>query len=149
MSEPSNHLFHNNTALGLQAGSLPTVPGGSSFAKPRLPLSTLSAVGGWRPAFLLRLLLLTWIITKLLCFPLWLGDRDFPTVPVHDLLLQVRVYWHAILFWAAIGLMAVGILVPQRKLLAAILLLEVLSCLLDRHPCGRRRHPATAECTAG
>ena len=54
-------------------------------------------------------------------------------MPVHDLLLQVRVYWHAILFWVAIGLMAVGILVPQRKLLGAILLLEILSCLLDQN----------------
>ena len=82
---------------------------------------------------LLSLLLLVWIISKFLCFPLWLGDRDFPLVPVHDVLLQLPVYVQALFFWISCFLMAFGILFPNRKMLTAILLLEVSSCLLDQN----------------
>lgn len=93
----------------------------------------LPAVGSLQPAILLRLVILTWIITKFICYPLWMGDRDFPIVPVHDFLLLLPAYWHAILFWGSLFFMAAAVVFPRKKLLAAIVLLELLSSLLDQN----------------
>lgn len=84
-------------------------------------------------SLLLPLVLVTWIVTKLICYPLWLADRDFPTVPVHDMLLQVPAYWHSILCWVALALMALACLRPGKKILVMIVLLELASCLLDQN----------------
>lgn len=113
---------------------------GLFYSTPRQRLHTLptgqaglSGIGSLQPALLLHLVLFTWIITKFICYPLWLGDRDFPIVPVHDILLQLPAYWHAMLFWGTVFLMAAGIVFPRKKIMAAIVLLELISCLLDQN----------------
>jgi len=93
----------------------------------------LPAVGSLQPAFLLRLVILTWIITKFICYPLWMGDRDFFIVPVHDILLQLPAYWHAMLFWGSLVFMAAVVIFPRKKLVAVIVILEFLSCMLDQN----------------
>ncbi len=82
---------------------------------------------------LLRLVLLTWIITKFICYPLWMGDRDFPLVPVTEGLMHLPAYWHAVLFWVSLLLMAVTVIFPGRKWAAAVVVLEMMLCLLDQN----------------
>ena len=86
-----------------------------------------------RPQLILRLLLLCWVITKWICFPLWLADRNFPTAPVWDSLLNLPIYWHAVLFYFSLVLMVVYIIFPNKKIITTLLLLEILSCLLDQN----------------
>ena len=86
-----------------------------------------------RPQLILRLLLFTWVITKWICFPLWLADRNFPTAPLWDGLLNLPLYWHAVLFYFSLVLMLVYIIFPNKKIITILLLLEILSCLLDQN----------------
>jgi hypothetical protein len=85
-----------------------------------------------KPALIVRLLLLCWIVTKLLCYPLWLGERFFPMVPVHSILSAVPLYWHQVLLWSALFFMLLCLVFPGRKLALFILIPELLSCLLDQ-----------------
>lgn len=82
---------------------------------------------------LIRLLLLCWIVSKIICYQLWMGDRDFPIVPVLDGLLLLPAYWHNVSCWASLLLMAVACIKPGRKILLAIVVLELFSCLLDQN----------------
>lgn len=82
---------------------------------------------------LLKLILVTWIISKAICYVLWMGNREFPLVPVWDALLAVPLWVHFALFVSAMALMVLSILMPKKPLLWLILLFEILSCLLDQN----------------
>lgn len=83
--------------------------------------------------FLLRLIFLTWIISKAICFPLWMGYREFPLVPVWDGFSVIPAWVHFALFVTSMALMALSIIVPRKLFIRIILILEILSCLLDQN----------------
>ena len=74
-----------------------------------------------------------WIITKLLCYNLWLAYRLFPLAPVHDVLQYVPTSVHAIIFWLSLLCMGLLILFPRKKIVVVLLVAELLSCMLDQN----------------
>ena len=90
------------------------------------------------PAFLtgepvLRCLGICWLVTKLICYPLWMADRFFPLVPVHELLLQTPAFIHAIIFGLSLICMALLVFFPRKHIAIVLLLLEIIACLLDQN----------------
>ncbi len=81
----------------------------------------------------IRLIAITWIITKLLCYKLWLADRLFPLVPIHESLEQLPAFFHSALFYVSLAAMFLLVVFPGKKLAALILVTEILSCLLDQN----------------
>jgi hypothetical protein len=81
----------------------------------------------------IRLVSLTWIITKLICYKLWLGDRLFPIVPVHESLSILPSMTHLLLFITSICGMLWLFFYPNKKVAVVLLLAELLSCMLDQN----------------
>lgn len=81
----------------------------------------------------MRLLMTAWIISKFICMPVWFAYRNFPLLPVHDILLQAPPLLHGALFWIAIAAMAAMIVLPHKKIAIILLLAEITSCLLDQN----------------
>lgn len=81
----------------------------------------------------LKLICITWIITKIICYKLWLADRLFPLIPVHDLLLILPSVLHAVLFIVSLGSMILLIIFPGKKTAIVLLVAEIISCLLDQN----------------
>jgi len=88
----------------------------------------------FRPSLIIRLITACWLITKLICYKLWLADRLFPLVPVHDSLLNVPNYVH-IFFLAVTLLSLIALLVfPAKRWLAIVIIVsEFASCLFDQN----------------
>jgi hypothetical protein len=82
---------------------------------------------------LFKLICGCWLITKLICYKLWLAQRFFPLLPVHDALQVTPAVVHTILFVVSLVCMGVLIFFPKRKIAVLLLLTEVLSCLLDQN----------------
>ena len=89
--------------------------------------------GLFRGEPIVRSLALCWVITKLLCYQLWMADRFFPLVPVNDSLLQVPAYFHTIVFGLSLFCMAVLVVFPRKQLAIVLLFLEVIACLFDQN----------------
>ncbi|HNP54148.1 MAG TPA: hypothetical protein PKK69_06010 [Ferruginibacter sp.] len=83
--------------------------------------------------FLIRGILVTWLVTKLLSYRLWLSDRPFPVLPALSVFEPVPAWVHSGLLWMALLLLTVSMLFPEKKLLMALVLLETASCLLDQN----------------
>src|SRR5205085_2589014 len=84
--------------------------------------------------FMLRVIAICWIATKLLSYKLWLADRLFPTVPVNDILYAVPNSIHLLLFLAMLFLLILLIIFPQKKWISAVLIfVEIISCLMDEN----------------
>ncbi len=81
----------------------------------------------------IRLVSITWIITKLICYKLWLGDRLFPLVPVHESLSILPSMTHLLLFITSICSMLWLCFYPNKKIAVVLLLAELLSCMLDQN----------------
>lgn len=81
---------------------------------------------------IIRLISITWLITKAICYKLWLADRLFPLVPVHESLLSLPAFVHMALFIVSLGCMLLLLFFPGRKLVLVLLLSELFSCLLDQ-----------------
>ena len=84
-------------------------------------------------SFLLKLVCGCWLVTKLICYKLWLAQRFFPLVPVHDALQAVPPVVHTMLFAASLVCMALFCIFPNKKIAVILLVSEVLSCLLDQN----------------
>ncbi len=80
----------------------------------------------------LRLMMLCWMITKWICLPVWFATRNFPMLPVHNVLLKAPALLHAGLFWISAAAIVVLIFFPLRKIAAVLFFVEILSCLLDQ-----------------
>jgi len=83
--------------------------------------------------FLLRILFLTWILSKAICFRLWMGERDFPLVPVWDGLLALPLWIHFALFVSSMALMALSVAAPRKLFIWVILAFEIMLCLMDQN----------------
>ncbi|MEO6488726.1 MAG: hypothetical protein ABIO04_02205 [Ferruginibacter sp.] len=81
----------------------------------------------------IRLIAITWIITKLICYNLWLAERLFPLVPIHTSLSLVPAFFHTLIFAVSIAGMVWFLFFPRKKIMIAILLMEILSCCLDQN----------------
>lgn len=82
---------------------------------------------------LIKLLCITWIITKLVSYKLWLAYRSFPLVPIHEIFSFVPSFVHTILFVASLFSLLFLLISPNKKIAAVILFVELLSCLLDQN----------------
>ena len=80
-----------------------------------------------------KMLCITWFITKIICYKLWLADRLFPLVPVHEMLSSLPPLLHSALFVCSLACMILLIFFPNRKTAFVLLLLELLSCCLDQN----------------
>lgn len=85
------------------------------------------------PLIAMRIGMLAWMASKLLCFSLWTGGRFFPLVPVHEVLRIVPLWVHDALFYSSLLAMLVWIIYPHRKIALFILIAELASCLLDQN----------------
>lgn len=82
---------------------------------------------------IIKLLCVTWIITKLVCYKLWLGSRSFPLVPIHENLSALPSFIHTALFIVSICAMLFLLIFPNKKIALVVLFAEILSCLLDQN----------------
>ena len=87
----------------------------------------------YRPEIIVKWISCCWLVTKLLCYKLWLANRLFPLVPVHDALAGLPTLVHTILLGLSILCMALLLFFPYKKLVIFLLILELLSCLLDQN----------------
>jgi len=82
--------------------------------------------------FIVQTTCIFWIVTKLICWRLWTIERLLPTAPPFDF-LEAPAAVHLVLLAASLLLMFFLVLKPGNKLLlVALLISEVLSCLLDQ-----------------
>jgi hypothetical protein len=80
-----------------------------------------------------RLLACCWLITKLISCKLWLTNRLFPLVPIHDRLVAPG-FIHLVLFAASVIALVILCFRPRIKTAATVLLItELGSCLLDQN----------------
>ncbi len=96
-------------------------------------LSTNHFLKDKKQVWVLRLLFTCWLLTKLLCYDLWMGDRFFPLLPVNDLLLHLSALVHTILFWASATAMVLALWRPVTTLVCVVVIAELLSCILDQN----------------
>jgi hypothetical protein len=80
-----------------------------------------------------RIICATWLVTKLLCYKLWLGVRLFPLAPVSDLFAGLPAAVHVILFVVSLLSMVVLVFSPGKKAGWVLLIAEILSCLCDQN----------------
>ena len=84
-------------------------------------------------AKIFKIICITWLVTKLLCLPLWLDTRSFPLVPVSDLFADLPASVHVILFVVSIISMLLLIFFDNKKVAWVLLIAEILSCLCDQN----------------
>ena len=82
---------------------------------------------------IVKLICICWLVTKLVCYKLWLAYRVFPLVPVHDSLAGLPVLLHTGLFGVSLLCMALLVFFPGRKIAVVLLLAELISCMLDQN----------------
>ena len=82
---------------------------------------------------ILKIICVTWFITKIICYKLWFADRLFPLVPVHEMLSSLPPLLHSIFFISSLACMVILPFFPNKKVAAILLLLELLSCSLDQN----------------
>ena len=83
---------------------------------------------------MVRCIAACWLITKLLCHKLWLADRLFPLVPVHDILYEVPNNIHLFLFAVMLLSLAALMIFPQKKWICTVMIIaEIVSCMLDQN----------------
>jgi hypothetical protein len=81
----------------------------------------------------IRLLSFFWLSTKFITSKLWLTNRLFPVVPIHDS-IKAPGFIHLVLFVLSIAALLVLLYRPHLKKAAMLLLIaEVCSCLLDQN----------------
>lgn len=81
--------------------------------------------------WMLRWMMIAWIVTKMLSFNLWTANRTFPLVPVLDILEKIPGLFQQCLFFFSLAAMATMFFLPGKKLALSILLAECLLCLFD------------------
>lgn len=74
-----------------------------------------------------------WLITKLICYKLWLADRVFPVVPVRFISDGLPNTFHLSLLLISITCMLWLTVKPLKSIAALLLSVEIISCLLDQN----------------
>ena len=88
----------------------------------------------FNPALVTRLICLCLLIIKLLCYKLWIAERDFPLVPVHEILLRAPGFVHSFLFAAILFALLALIFFPSKKwLIILFIAAQSGSFLLDQN----------------
>ncbi|MFT3681015.1 MAG: hypothetical protein QM791_12125 [Ferruginibacter sp.] len=83
-------------------------------------------------SLVIQSLCITWFITKIVCWKLWMAERLFPLAPPVDFFIAPQAV-HLLLFCFSLCLMLVLIFKPLHKKLQVFLFItEVLACLLDQ-----------------
>ncbi|HEU4496761.1 MAG TPA: hypothetical protein VFR70_06890 [Flavobacterium sp.] len=82
---------------------------------------------------IIQITCLFWISTKLFSYKLWHSDRLFPLVPPFGFLENIPNFIHLGLFWMAVSGLIIIIFKPAGYFIAATLLVELCSCLLDQN----------------
>lgn len=85
------------------------------------------------PLIAMRIGMLAWAAGKILCYPLWQGNRFFPLVPVLEVMRVIPLWVHDGLFYASLLAMFSWIIYPHRKIAIFILVCELASCMLDQN----------------
>ncbi len=93
----------------------------------------ITSTSAFDPKIMLKAVCVTWIITKLICYRLWLADRLFPLVPVNEAVSILPDFFHSGLFIISLICMAGMLFFQTRKLAAILLISELLSCALDQN----------------
>lgn len=83
--------------------------------------------------YLLKVTCVFWLIAKILSYKLWLADRFFPVIPPFDFLLNVPSFVHLVLFLFSLVFITSAFFYPNKKILTAILFIELVSCFLDQN----------------
>jgi len=95
----------------------------------RSPKAILNEKTNW----LIRLTCLFWIASKLICWKLWLADRLFPLIPPFDF-LHLPANMHYVLFGFSLTTLVLLMISPKkRSLQIAVIVIEIISCLLDQN----------------
>jgi len=79
---------------------------------------------------LLKITCFAWILAKLMSFKLWTSDRIFPVLPTFDFISvpnEVHLFLYSISLFGIIYVF----FVPNKKIITAVLILEIIACLLD------------------
>ena len=92
-----------------------------------------NAISKYSSGLVIKLVAVTWLITKLICYKLWLAGRLFPLIPVHDSLALLPASLHAVLFIISLVCLLLLLFFSNKKMIAVLLLAELLSCLLDQN----------------
>ena len=88
----------------------------------------------FKPSPVIRLMAFCWLIIKLFCYKLWLANRDFPLVPVHDILLTAPPFVHSFFFAMMLFALSALVFFPSKKwLIVLFMVAELGSCLLDQN----------------
>lgn len=98
-----------------------------------LYLTMATVINKRSSGFLIRLVFIAWIVSKSISYMLWMGNREFPLVPVWDWLLAIPFWVHFAIFVSSLALMALSVFSPQKLFAWIILCLEIFSCLLDQN----------------
>ena len=81
---------------------------------------------------LAKTLALFWLTAKIMSFNLWMNDRLFPLIPVHQLFQNINQSIHFFLYLLSICILIITILFKPNKVLFLILFFaETFACLLD------------------
>ena len=89
--------------------------------------------GEYKSILLLRITCVCWLLSKLISWRLWTTFRILPTAPVFEGLNAMPSTVHSILFGAAILLMVIACFKGTKPIIIALLITELLSCLLDQN----------------
>ncbi len=79
---------------------------------------------------LLKITCLAWLIAKIMSFKVWTADRNFPVIPALDIFTANNSIHLSLFFVSLLGI-AVAFFFPNKKIISAVILIEILSCLLD------------------
>ncbi|MEX1203317.1 MAG: hypothetical protein WEA59_08750 [Ferruginibacter sp.] len=82
---------------------------------------------------LLRTMLVCWATIQLLCYPLWHGLRDYPIIPIWDVLLKLPWFLHDTLFYGGLGCMLLLLWKPNKRWAMILLVVTICGALLDQN----------------
>jgi hypothetical protein len=82
---------------------------------------------------ILKTTCLFWLLTKLFSWRIWTTNRLLPTVPVFGFFDHIPAIVHTALFVISILLLALAFFNENKYLFSAILITEILLCLLDQN----------------
>jgi hypothetical protein len=81
---------------------------------------------------LAKTLAIFWLTAKIMSFNLWMSNRFFAVIPVHQLFQNTNQSIHFILYILSICTLLITILFkPKKALLIILFFAEILACLLD------------------
>ena len=96
-------------------------------------MSANKTVTGFDYRKVFKLVCIAWFVSKIICYKLWLADRLFPLVPIHESLATIPPFLHSALFVISLACLLAFLFFPDKKIMILLLLAELLSCMLDQN----------------